>query len=457
MQTNPFYLRSKQIRQVDKALLTLETFLSAKFIKDVRSWKESFDGLQILKKKLDLFDKNQERINSLELDIDILKKFLRPWYLLESAERDLLLQNAKKARTFLDSHADESEAPILARYNRLLELKHLHSYADDAPQICDAIFHHTNKERYTQNLSKLIDRIHLINTQIRTIKRGFGVALFACIFIATLPICLPFAFTLWQRQRRLEAHLDIYENLKQKEQNRLLLAEDGTKITLQIQEILGEISYDHIRHLLMEVKELKAEFYDPHRFLSVCAVILNYIDTSKDILLPIFGALPAHAHERFNWLVKNVGQYENAQKQLDLLQQQKHDVFLEKKQKTKGYERDILVSSMQQLDVSIKTLMDIPFCDEHKFLFYEICLAIPEHLKKIREIILHINQNYEVDLNIWYKTQQEIQRFANQIALFVLDAEIVKNSNDESLQLENIASTSENVTHTVTEQQFNGG
>lgn len=457
LQTNPFYLRSKQIRQVDKALFTIETFLSPEFLKDIRTWKESFDGLQILKKKLDVLDKTQEKIKSLELEIETLKNFLRPWYLLEDSERDLLLQNTKKARIFLENHGRESEAPVLERYNRLLELKHLLIYADDAPRLCDAILHHTHKERYAQNLSKIIEKIDLIHAQIKTVKRGFWVALVSCILIATIPISAPFTFTLWQRKRRLEAHLDTYEELKQREQNRLSLADDGTKITLDVQKVIGDISYDTIHDLFMEVKELKAEFYDPERFLSVCAVILNYIDTSKEMLSSLFEQMPTQAHNRVEWLVKNVEKYENAQKQLESLQYQKHDFFLQKKQKTKGYERDVLVESIQQLDISMKFLKVIPFADEHKVTFFEICLLIPEYFKKVRETIFYINQNYDVDLNVWYTSQQKIQEFSNQVALFVLDAEIAERLQMDSFQPDAVPSTTETASHSTNEHQFNGG
>lgn len=457
MQTNPFYLRSKQIRQVDKALLALETFLSPKFIKDIRAWKESFEGLKILKGKLNIFDQTQEKIVSLELEIDTLKKILRPWYLLDESVKDLLVQNSKKARAFLDNHGDKSEAPVLARYNRLLELTHLLPYADDAPQLCDAILHHMHKDRYAQNLSKILEKIELMNVQIKTVTRGFWVALCACIFVATLPICLPFSFTLWQRKRRLEAHINTYADLKQREQKRLALAEDGAQITEQIQSLIGNISYDQIRAILMEVKELKSEFYDPNRFLSVCAVILNYIDAEKEFLSDLFGVMPSQAHERFEWLAKNVEKYSHTQQQLDVLQQQKHEFFLQKKQKTKGYERDILVSGIEQLHASIQTFATIPLSEDHTATFYEICLLIPEELKKVREIIFHVNQNYDVDLNAWYVSQQRLQDFANQIALFVLDAEIQENLKKEQIQMDTMTPSTENISHAISESHLNGG
>lgn len=449
LETNPFYLRSKQIRQVDKALGILENYLNPEFIKEAKFWKDSHEGLQVLKKKLESIDQTQLKIVSLEKEIDELKILTRPWYALEDTIRDLIIQQNKRAVEFLKNQGDITEASVIERYHRSIELQDLFVYADRAPHLCDAILHYTQKERYQQNLLKLRDRIDAANKQIKTIRRGFWMALVLCLFIATVPICLPFAITLWQRKQRLYNHLMIYEDLKNREQKRSELAEEGYSITHEIRAIVGDVSYEAIRNLLMEAKDLKSEFHDSNRFLSVCAVILNFIDGHKKILIPLFGNMPEHPKDRFLWLIKNVQKFENAHKKLESFEHLRRELYLRKKQITKGYERETLTSSITQLKISMDSVMKVSLDISNKIIFNDFSLKAPESFKKIRETIFYVSQNYDVDLTTWNNLHIQIQDYARQLAIFVLDAEILEQKNNPSNE------NSDTITNTVLAPNLN--
>lgn len=457
LSTNPFYLRSKQIRQVDKALITLENFMNPDFIKRVRAWKESYDGLQILKNKLDAIDKTQSKIVDLEQEIEDLKVFTRPWYILEENERDLIIQQAKRTHEFLKNQGNITEASVIDRYNRSVELSHLFMYADRVPHLCDAILHYHQKKLYSQNLIKITEKIEKIQAQIKTIKRGFWVAFGLCALIATIPISLPFSITLWQRKRRLIEHLHAYEDLQLREQKRFLLAEEGAIVTEEIQNVVGEVSYDTMKNLLIEVKDLKTEFHDTNRFLSMCATILNYIDTSKDTLIPLFGPLPELPRDRFDWLIQNVEKYENAHKKLESVQDMRHDLYLRKKQTTKGYEREILINSIEQLETSMSNMLILPLDLHNKIIFADMCLVLPEICKKIRETIFYITKNYDVDLNAWHMGHVKIHEYAHSIALMVLDAEIAARLAENTAQSNLNSTTSPEIPHPINAVHLNEG
>ncbi len=441
LETNPFYLRSKQIRQVDKALLAVENLTPHSLIKEGKLWKESFEGKQVLENRLVSIDNTQQKIDLVEKQIYALQQETRCWYGLEDEIRTSIIQHAKSAEKFLQNQGEIAEADVIQRYNRTLELKEFLQYADKSSYLCDAIYHFTQKERYNLNLEKLNQRINAVYTRIKTIANGFYVALTLSVFVATIPICVPFSITLWNRKQKLKSHLIVYEDLQRKEHKRLALADEGETTIKEIQAIAGELSPEKINELLVEIKELKEEFYDSERFLSVCAMILSFIDTNQNTLVQIFGEIPQSPHDRFAWILKQTNHFQQNYHELEELQSKKHDLALEKKQAARGYDRTILTEGITQLTESMKSLFYLPIADEHKTIFVEMCIQLPEMIKKVRETLYFANQNLEVNLDDWNTAKSFLKQYSHNLALYVIDKEIESHLNNMNESVDNMTST----------------
>lgn len=424
LETSPFYLRSTQIRQVDKALHFIENLTPPSLIHEVKRWKESYSGKLVLQNKLNALDQAQKQIETMETQIEILQQETRCWYGLAEEKRLLIVENAKRAEDFLRNQGHETEADVIQRYNRSLELKQLLPYGEKAPYFCDAIYHYSQQEVYRENLNKLNQRIIDVQKRIKTIRNGFYLALFLCVFIATIPICIPFSITLWKKRHKLKSHLIVYEDLQRREHKRLESGREGEQILQEIAEIMGPLSEESIKELLMEAKELKEEFCNSERFLSVCAMILNYIDTHQEMLVELFGQIPQSPHDRFAWLSQNVRDFENKYQELEALQSQRHDLCLHKKQTTKGYDRNLLIEGIEQLQKSLDSMLKTPIDTAHKPAFVEICLQLPEITKKIRETIYFISQNLEINSEDWNTAKLAFKRYSYDLALYVVDSEM---------------------------------
>jgi len=424
LETNPFYLRSTQIRQVDKTLRLLEVLTPIEVVNEAKIWKESNKALNILKNKLDTVDDTQKRIEEIEENIIDAKTKVREWYLLDEEERALITQYAKRSEDFLTKQGDIREADVIARYHRSLELKNLFVYADRAPYLCDALYHHTQEAHYKQNIEKLDLRIKSVHTRIKSINNGLWIALALCALVATIPICLPFSLSLWGRKQKLKSHLIIYEDLQEREEKRLELGKDGEKIIKEIQDLRGDLSIDSIKDLLIESKDLKAEFHNSEKFLSICAMILSFIDSNQDLLVKVFGEIPTNPQNRFAWLSEKVRCSEDNYNELASLQLLKQDFSLKKKQATKGYKRSILLEGITELKSSMENIFNNPLSFEHKLSLSEVCIQLPEMTKKIREIIYSISQGHEIDVDVWNNLKSCLQQYSYDLALYVLDAEI---------------------------------
>lgn len=212
-QIKPHYLRAKQIRQADKSLVAVDAFFSAELATEARQWTDSIQGLSVLRKKLSSLEEKQKEIEELEVRISALKVTTQPWFSLEDSERQKIIQNAKRAQDFINNHLEKTEAHIIHRYNRFSALKELSPYADNANYLCEAVFHYENREKYESNIDKVEKKNISAKERLKTVNRGFWLAIIFCIFIVTLPLCFPFAVSLWKRKKKLKIKLQMLKKL----------------------------------------------------------------------------------------------------------------------------------------------------------------------------------------------------------------------------------------------------
>ncbi|KAB8028127.1 hypothetical protein [Fluviispira multicolorata] len=433
-QIKPHYLRAKQIRQADKSLIAVDAFFSAQLAIEARQWKESIDGLQVLKKKLTAVQEKQKEIEDLELRINALKVTTQPWFSLEENERQKIIQNAKRAQDFINNHLEKTEAHILHRYNRFSALKELSPYADNANYLCEAVFHYENREKYETNIEKVEQKNVGARERLKTVNRGFWLAVIFCIFLFTIPISFPFAISLWKRKKEIENQIVNAEETLRREHKRLVAAEEGAVVAQDIRSHLGEISLEQIRDTLAEVRDLRAEFQGPERTTSSTAILLSFIDLHKLRLVELFGEIPENPIKTFKWISDNVNKYQNTESVIKKLQEKKEEVTQQQRQMTKGYSQEMLIKSILKLERVSQSTMLFPFDNENKTFFADIAVQLPATLSQIREVLFFVSRSHPIDAQYWDMQRVKIQGFSNTMSLCVLDAEIASHMGNAVLK-----------------------
>lgn len=430
-QLKPLYLRAKQIRQADKTLASVESLFSSILALESKQWKEAADGLAVLRKKLLLLEENEKLIMDLEQKVLSLKDKISFWTALERPERSRLIQVSERMQRFIASQDEKSEAHLLHRYHRFSALKELLPYTDNANHLCEAIYHYENRRKYEANIALLQQNIAKLDERTKTVHKGFWVAVILCVFLVTIPICLPFAVSLWNRKAQIQEQIKSNKEVLQKESKRFLDSQEGALIAQKIKKTLGEISLDEVKATLSELKDLKIEFQGPQEDPHSMASLIGFVHAHRTRLEDLFGEIPEDPMKAFRWFSDHVTRHQEIENMIVQLQEKKEEALLKQKQMTKGYSQDMLKKSMQRLQSVVSTTMNVPFELENKMFFADLCTQLPELLGKMREILYFLSKGQSVDLNQWNILKLKIQGFANMMSLCILDAEIVNQFQDE--------------------------
>jgi len=430
-QLKPLYLRAKQIRQADKTLASVEALFSSILALESKQWKEAADGLAVLRKKLLLLDENEKLVLDLGQKTEGLKEKLKIWSSLPEEERKLIMQIAARTQKFTETLDEKAEASLLHRYERFSALKELLPYTDNIDHICESIFHYENKKKYESNVAILTQNIEKLKERTGTIHKGFWFALVLCLLVVTIPICVPFAFSLWRKKSQIKEQIQKQEEMLQRERARLLGSQEGAVAAQKIKKTLGELSLDQVKATLHEIKELQKEFQGQTVQPYAIATLLKAMDDHKSQMESLFGDVPADPMRAFRWLSENVSRLQEIDQMIAQLSAKKEDALLKQKQLTKGYSAEMLKKSMQKLQSVVSTTMNVPFELENKMFFADLASQIPELLVKMRECLYLLSKGQSVDLNQWNLLKLKIQGFANMMSLCVLDAEIVSQFQEE--------------------------
>ena len=216
-----------------------------------------------------------------------------------------------------------------------------------------------------------------------------------------------------------------------------MAADEGALIAQEMKEILGNVSLEHIRDLLMEVKELRSEFLGLNKTASSTALLLNFLETKKDDLIKVFGEIPSTIIESIHWFLKSVNQYQNTEAIILDLEEQKNKLKSQKNQFLKGYSKEILENSIDNLNGVKMSLFHFPFEEETKVFFADLCIHIPAFLNQAREILYYVSRNQPFDVFYWDFLKSKIQSYSNTFSLCILDGEICGSKSSLSVNLFN--------------------
>lgn len=411
--------RAQTIRRAEKSLVALESFFTPQLVGNVKRWMSANAAIGVLEAKLREAEDREGEVRVCEEQLCVHSHFVQTWDGLSPQDRDNLLAQLQFAQDYQDRQLDKVEAHILHRYRRFVALRPLVPYAENAEHLCEAIFHYENLEKYEANLEQIEDRLARAHERLASVRRGLLLALITCIFVFTLPLCIPFSFSLWSRRREIEKQISNMEEALRREKRRLVCAEEGVVASQAIREILGEVSLEQIRRTLTEVYELRTEFQRPDKLTSATASLMAFFDSRRALLESLFGKIPEDPVDAIHWFVEQMSRARRVECDVRYWEEQLE--FLREGQRLalKGYTREILVQSLERLSDERRQMTVLPLPEELHEIFAQVSLSMADLLVAVRKALWHITHAQSVlDLH-WRLLQSQVMSQANAVGLVV--------------------------------------
>jgi hypothetical protein len=418
-------VRAVQLRKAEKYLTLLESFFTSNLTEKCLSWKRGYSADKLLSERLAVIEVLEEKMATVRQQIMEMDARLANWMSCSEKERQKFLLHALKVQSYFDNRTYFAESHILHRYERFQTLKNLAPYADSAGMLCEAIHHYENREKYEGNRDRLVEKKEAAAERLLSVRRGYYLAIIFCFLLVTIPLCAPFAFSLFQRKREIESQIASLDEIIRREERRIAAADEGVVAAHEIREALGDIPLNEIRQVLGEVAELRREFNTPSGAASATAQILIFLETEEDRLTHVFGAMPVQNIERFRWYLDRLEAIQKLEKQ-KVNKQHELAGFKEKLAKyLKGHTAQIVRQSLANIRKSLAENVPLPCEDWIKEDFAGLAIRFPEILQKVRGLLWSLSRGQSIDEEVWKRLGTNVRSESN--ILEALSLEIVMN------------------------------
>ncbi|MFZ9520148.1 MAG: hypothetical protein ACO3A4_06685 [Silvanigrellaceae bacterium] len=430
----PTAMRAAQIRRAERALVAMEEFARGPLTEEAGQWLRAKDAYRVLHERLVDFERHKHSIETLQSEIDDLTKTLRLWNGLQEAERQKFQQNHARARQFVEQNLGLAESHILHKYSRYKALNRLMPYADNAEHLCDSIFHFQNRVRYEENIQKIEQRRENALERLASVKRGFNLALIMCILIVSLPLCVPVAFSLWNRKREIEHQLANMLESQRREERRLQIADEGVIAAEEIREILGEVPLDTVRRTLEELRELRSEFQRVDKNPSVTAALVSFMDLYKPRLRELFGEVPDDMAVAFSWFKDEVDRVLNVEAERASLMARQAEMSASSRRLVKGHGEAVLRDSHDRVKAIIEENFNVALTEDYKSDLARYIVRLPDLLQSARVLLSRVSHGQIVDGTLMkdvYRWALTIESNFNAMALELQLLEQIENTESE--------------------------
>ena len=423
-QTPCHALRAQAIRKANKYLISLEAFFTPEFQQQASQWKKAGEALVVLEGRFKMANENHGKIELLNENIDGLQASMTRWRELSEPERNKIVQFARKAKQYGEQNLAKHEAHILHRFERFEALRALVPYSDNSEHLCDAIHHFENRQKYEDNIVRLEKKKEQARERLLSVRRGFFLACLLCAFIVTIPLCAPFAFSLWNRKREIENQIANFDETSRREEKRLLAADEGVVASLEIRDILGNVPLELVRRTLAEVKELRSEFQRPEKNAGLTAALLSFVELYKPRLEELFGEIPKGAVPSFSWLSRKVEDMLNIESQISVFSAELHSWQERQKKLLRGHSRGILQDSIENLRTVSVTGFDLPLHQDIKTEFALLCVQMPVVLSNVRQALGFVSHGQRVEDGAWQQLHRQLASLSNLLNATVLEMDL---------------------------------
>lgn len=426
LQTPSSAMKAHAIRKADKALVSLEAFFTTTLMEDSIQWKRANEALAVLLRRLEKIQEWNEVAANLKENINKIEDLNNKWLALSGEERAKFSAQARLAKQYIDGNTALHEAHIINRYERLRAVQPLVPFADNAEVLCEAIHHFQNRERYEENISKLQVKVEQGEERLKSVKRGFYLAAALCILLVTIPLCLPFAFSLWTRRKEIEKQIANTRESIRREERRLVAADEGVIAHQEIKDVLGDAPLEQIRLVLAEVKELRSEFHGHQVASSHTASLLSFLEQNRTKLEELFGSVELNPPQCFHWLVEKISIALSNQGELERLRFKLHEANSAHNHMLKGHSMHVLERSIAQLFEVKQQSLSIGVEDDLKREFADLCIRSPEILRSVRETLWQLSRCHPVEDAHWKFLQTQTEIMSNVFNACIVNMEVVQ-------------------------------
>lgn len=417
-------VRAANLRRAERNLITLESLFNDQLSIDLGTWSRSRKALLVLEEKRQALAALESESAESEARIAALNERLELWDALSREERQRINAQMQASAQYLANRTFQSEAHILHRYRRYQLLKPLSAYADNAEFLCDAIFHYENRGRYEENAIRLEKRIAAAEERLTSVRRGLLLASILCILIVTIPLCAPFAFSLWNRRREIERQIATASDTLKREERRLSEADEGVIAAQEIREVLGDVPLEDVRRTLAELRDLRAEFLRPERGMSATASLLSFLELYAPKLEVLFGNMPEDLTVKCSWLVEKMEALLHCEREIAMERTRSAALSAQIKNLLRGHGKAVLHSSVENLR---ERTQDFPLSRTPPALRSELAeslVQLPEDLRHARAVMSEASRGVSVPNIVWQRAGAQLQGHQNLIACWLLEAEL---------------------------------
>jgi len=414
-------LKALHIRKADKALIALEAFFTPKLSAEANTWRRGVDAERVLDGRLVSITMMQEGIDSLRERLENEERIMLRWNALPDSERQRIIGHAKRAKQYFEAKTFYAESHILHRYERYQALRGLVAYADNAQFLCEAIHHFENRAKYEDNKIRLESRRESALVRLRSVKRGFYLAIAFCALIVTVPLCAPFAWSLWRRKTEVENQIANLDETLRREDKRIQAADEGVIAAQEIREVLGPVPLDQVKATLTEVSELRREFQSSSSSQSATATLLSFLDLFSERLTQLFGDAPKGTLEHFRWLATEVDHIVGVERERVRLG---HEIS-QAEEKLRRFLRGHSVDMVRQSLVSVRRVtsdtLPFPAAEWVKRDFAAIAMRMPPLLEGVRRALWHVSHGQSIDEVVWKRLGVALASESNLLSACALE------------------------------------
>jgi hypothetical protein len=421
LQMDPQELKATHIRKCEKSFFLLEEFLNQETHNSALNWLRTRKAIDVLDLRLQKVSILTTQAAKVEASLQRLQEDLSDFQSLSETKQNQLEKFYHLTVRYLAEKRHFIESATVHRYERFQKLKGLVQYADNATFLCDAIRHFENRDKYEENRKLLVQKQSSALARLQNVRRGFYLAVIFCLLIVTLPICGPFAYSLYRRKKTIEFQIANLGEVLKRETKRIQIADEGVVAAQEIREILGVVSLEQVSQTLTEVGELRREFMSFQPSQSQTAVLVHFFESEDQALRCLFGTPPSEVVERITWFHDNFEVLSEKSANERKWTQQKTEIEQKIIALLGGRSESKVKESLVSLQLQAQQ-EPYPWIETQSLLdFISAVETLPSTLFSFREFLWKITHGMSIDLLAWKKLGTALGSQANVLSATSLE------------------------------------
>lgn len=408
----PEDVRAVQFRIAERSLTVLNHKLDLELKFRAKEWLSLADSLGVLRAKLQDAENLQSQRSALEKQLADLEDVLKEWRGLSPEARRTWQEFDAWIREYLPKRDPILEGKAQSRFALYKQLESLVPYSEEVDHLCQAIKHYAKRDEYEQERTSLEERILTTEIRLKTVKRGFFLSLLLCVFVVTLPLCVPFAFSLWNRTREIEKQLSDASEARRRVLRRLDLAAEGVVAAEDITAVVDERSLGDIRNILLEVRDLHREFGAKSRNndeRNLLARILSRFHKLGVEAEKLFEATAEDFRENLARISRGVERMSRNCETLQGVAEQVLQLHQEHSQTLRGYDEDVIRQTILRLSCRQDELFDLPLSQETTVQLLLAVQSMPDLLARVQLAVSELSYGRMPDLKVWQRLAIEVK------------------------------------------------